>query len=217
MCWQVIRQLWLPDGAHVHLLLSTCLLCPGRCRTTPSSPCSRRAYRPGSGMEKRLSSTHTKNQSLLFSSIQRPPVICNEYKALIVARATLALFHLVFMSPGWFAMMAGVTYKPAGCLGVNHFTVALHWKKNGSWFVRVCLPSFLSRNAPWERDLTQPHLLPDCKVHYFCINSVLWAHRIRQEEVWLKCCPSSVVLSSVSKVAHKCLFRHRSRSFHAQG
>jgi len=47
------------------------------------APCSWCVYRPDSGMEKRLPSTQ--NQWLLFSLLQRPPVICDEYKAHIVA------------------------------------------------------------------------------------------------------------------------------------
>lgn len=66
----------------------TAEMCPKRCITPPPSgtPCSLRLYRPDSGMEKRLASTQ--NQWLLFSLLQRPPVIRSEYKAHIVARPT---------------------------------------------------------------------------------------------------------------------------------
>lgn len=152
MCWQVIRQLWIPDGSHVHLLLSVCQLCPERCRSTPALPAL--GVRIDQALEWRNACpAHTKNQSLLFSSIQRPPVICNEYKALIVAHKTRAL------SPH-FCVSSLVHHDGRGhvqthrIFGVNHFTVALQWKKNGSWFVRVCLPScLLSLEVPWERDL----------------------------------------------------------------
>ena len=48
-----------------------------------NTPCSWCMYRPHSGMEKCLPSTQ--NQWLLFSPLHRPPVICKEYKAHIVA------------------------------------------------------------------------------------------------------------------------------------
>lgn len=85
------------------------------------------------------------------------------------------------MSPHRFTMVTEVTYKPAGCLGVNHFTVVLHWKRNGSQFVQACLPSrLLSLNAPSARP-TQLPLSPDGKVYYFfrCIYPVLRAHQTR--------------------------------------
>jgi len=77
-----------------------------------SSPCSRCMYRPDSGMEKCLPSTQ--NQWLLFSPLQRPPVICNEYKAHIVARKTLTRIHLIFTSSLFFTAVAGVAHKPRG-------------------------------------------------------------------------------------------------------
>lgn len=87
------------------------------------------AYRPGSGMEKRLPSTQ--NQWLLFSLLQRPPVICNEYKAHIVVRETHThMPHLYVRTP--FAAVAAGSHTNPQEIGLNYKSVALNWKKYGS-------------------------------------------------------------------------------------
>lgn len=101
--------------------------------THPSSPhrCSLLSvcvYRPDSGMEKCLPSTQ--NQWLLFSLLQRPPVICNEYKAHIVAHKTHTHTpHFYVHSP--FTTVAGSHTNPRE-IGLNYKSVTLNGKKYGS-------------------------------------------------------------------------------------
>lgn len=84
-------------------------------------------YRPDSGMEKRLPSTQ--NQWLLFSLLQRPPVICNEYKAHIVPHKTHTHTpHLYVHSP--FTTVAGSHTNPQE-IALNYKSVILNWKKYG--------------------------------------------------------------------------------------
>lgn len=61
----------------------------------PDAPCSQSVYRPDFGMEKRLPSIQ--NQWLLFSLLQRPLVICNEYKARIVTHKTHTQTHHLYV------------------------------------------------------------------------------------------------------------------------
>ncbi|KAK1905445.1 E3 ubiquitin-protein ligase SNT2, partial [Dissostichus eleginoides] len=66
-------------------------LCPEWCIAPSPHQCSLLSvcvYRPYFGMEKRLPSTQ--NQWLLFSLLQRPPVIWDEYKAHIVLFVSLS-------------------------------------------------------------------------------------------------------------------------------
>ena len=124
--WQTLCPL-TADCQYMRLCMCVCVCvcvcvqCP-ECCITPSppprcSPLSVCAYRPDAGMEKRLPSTQ--NQWLLFSLLQRPLVICNEYKAHIVARETHTLIHLIFTSTllSAAAAAAGVTYKLPGDWG----------------------------------------------------------------------------------------------------
>lgn len=186
-----------------------CMLCPGSCITpSPSlvfpslSVCVCVCIDQTPAVEKCLPSTQ--NQWPLFSRLQRHPVICNEYKTHIVAHETHTHTpHLYDPSP--LAAVAGSHTNPLE-IGLNYKSVTLNWKKYGS--VGACLqPSLQSPNKTWVRP-TPLRLSPDCKVYYYScyIHCAVPVNQTRQPRAWMKHHPSSIVLSSISKVANKCLF-----------
>lgn len=159
-------------------------------------------------MEKRLPSTQ--NQWLLFSLLQRPPVICNEYKAHIVAHKTQRSYtSSLCVLPLRYS--GRVTNNPAGDwakLLVSCTLLEEIWLSVCVLSLGACLqPSPLSPNKTWVGP-TGLQLSLRCKVYYcfYCIHCAVPANQTRQPRVWMKHHPSSNVVISISKVANKCLF-----------